>query len=625
MKNQKVLLVPFLLFSLQGSYADEAATRLDEVLVSAEQVSNPEPANTFGTVASSVPFAPSVDLQSRNIPEAQGDLAIRGGTFETSGLSFGALSLVDPQTGHYLLELPVDPKMLTSPTVQTGADQAINGFNATSGSLKYDFAPIKDSQGTVRAGIGSRETRVGSVYVGGTHSFSGNTFGADLTLGDSTSQGTRTNGDFNSHRIAGRIQFRTDDSQTDFLVGYDRKYFSWPNLYALQELHDLVGSSGIEAERLGTSFFMLNHKMRIGERSSFEVAAANRRHTDDYDFDRFNPGLFNPYRHTTRSTTVGGRADIGITEDIGVELAAQSVADDIDSTALTAGNFNSRRYYKLSAAPTYRTELSPGYVLKLKGGASLDNTNQDGSRVSPLSRVSLIKSHSRGGENEYYVDVSQTSQVSGYTALNSNASAGLFRGNPNLGRSVSTNYELGTEVRRAGWRAKTAAFYRYDRNLTDWTYQSSVKPFASRSAESVDIGVYGFELSGAYQFGRSKVEAGYMYLDKNSNYANPLVDASFYALNYAKHLWMMRTDTTLAEGIRWVNSLEIRTQIPNVLRQSSGDTFALANSQAHFAIPGVPGAEVVAIIDNPWLENFQEVPGVLGKGRLGMVEVRFGF
>lgn len=623
---KKFIFVIIFIFALQikNSFADDA-TRLNEVLVNAPSLSPYyEPPSTFSTVASSIPFSPEVDLQSRNIPEAQGDLTIRGGTFETSGFSLGALSIVDPQTGHYLLETPIDPRMLTAPTVQTGADQTLNGFNASVGSLKYDFAPIEDFHGAVRAGIGSRETRVGSLYTSGVQNFSGGTIGADLSLGDSTSQGTRTNGDIHSQRVSGRIQLRTLDSQTDLFAGYQRKYFSWPNLYVLQELHSAVGSSGIEAERLGNSFFMLNHKSRIGEKSTFEFGAAYRRNTDDYDFDRFNPGLFNPFRHTTRSTIVGGRANLALTDNLAMDLTGQFVADDIDSTSLTAGNFDSRKYYKLAAAPVYTQTLSNDYTLKLKAGASFDNTNRDSSRVSPLSRASIIEKQT-SGENEYYIDVSQSSQVSGYTALNSSASAGLFRGNPNLGRAVSTNYELGTEVRRTSWRAKGAAFYRYDRNLTDWTYQSTVQPFASRTAESVDIGVYGLELSGGYQFGRSRIDAGYIYLDKNSDYNNPLVDASFYALNYAKHLWIFKTDTTVCENFRWVNYLEVRNQVPNTLRSSSGDTFALANSQAHFALPELKGAEVVATIDNPWLENFQEVPGVPGKGRLGMVEFRYGW
>ena len=47
--------------------------------------------------------------------EAQSDVTIRGDTFENTGLQVGALSIFDPQTGHYLMELPVAPAMLGAP------------------------------------------------------------------------------------------------------------------------------------------------------------------------------------------------------------------------------------------------------------------------------------------------------------------------------------------------------------------------------------------------------------------------------------------------------------------------------------------------------------------------------
>ena len=44
---------------------------------------------------------PRVDLQSRNMAEAQGDVSIRGGIFENTGFRVGSATLIDPQTGHY--------------------------------------------------------------------------------------------------------------------------------------------------------------------------------------------------------------------------------------------------------------------------------------------------------------------------------------------------------------------------------------------------------------------------------------------------------------------------------------------------------------------------------------------
>ena len=67
-------------------------------------------------------------MQARNMAEAQGDLSIRGGTFENTGIQVGSATIMDPQTGHYTTELPIAPEMLAEPKVLTGADNALRGF-----------------------------------------------------------------------------------------------------------------------------------------------------------------------------------------------------------------------------------------------------------------------------------------------------------------------------------------------------------------------------------------------------------------------------------------------------------------------------------------------------------------
>jgi vitamin B12 transporter len=65
-----------------------------------EQVANQTPVASFAMPVSGLRFEPRVDVQSRNLAEAQADITIRGGIFENTGFKVGAVSLYDPQTGH---------------------------------------------------------------------------------------------------------------------------------------------------------------------------------------------------------------------------------------------------------------------------------------------------------------------------------------------------------------------------------------------------------------------------------------------------------------------------------------------------------------------------------------------
>src|SRR5438105_5558104 len=116
--------------ALLGTLAAQESIILPKVSVYSEQVANETPAATYAMPVSGLQFEPRVDVQARNLAEAQADVAIRGGVFENTGFKVGAFSVYDPQTGHYLAELPIAPAMLSTPRILTGASNAMGGFNA---------------------------------------------------------------------------------------------------------------------------------------------------------------------------------------------------------------------------------------------------------------------------------------------------------------------------------------------------------------------------------------------------------------------------------------------------------------------------------------------------------------
>src|SRR5580704_14130695 len=128
--------------SLRGQ---EPPTDLPAVTVYSPSVANQWPAGTFAMPVSALRYEPLVDNEPRNMAEAQSDVTIRGDTFESTGLELGALSIFDPQTGHYLMELPVAPAMLGSPQILTGAPFATEVMNATGGAVAYDWRPIRNT------------------------------------------------------------------------------------------------------------------------------------------------------------------------------------------------------------------------------------------------------------------------------------------------------------------------------------------------------------------------------------------------------------------------------------------------------------------------------------------------
>ncbi|MFM1748791.1 MAG: hypothetical protein RLZZ188_2457 [Verrucomicrobiota bacterium] len=116
---------------------------LPGVIVSAPTVANLSPAGTFAAPVTALRYEPRVDVQGRNLAEAQADVTLRGGTFENTGFRLGALSIVDPQTGHYLAELPLAPAMLGAPRVLAGAEASLGVGNATAGAIAQDWRAVR--------------------------------------------------------------------------------------------------------------------------------------------------------------------------------------------------------------------------------------------------------------------------------------------------------------------------------------------------------------------------------------------------------------------------------------------------------------------------------------------------
>lgn len=574
--------------------ADDATYALPKYVVFSAHVANQTPVGTFAMPVSGLRFEPRVDVQERNLAEGQADVAIRGGVFENTGYRIGAVALFDPQTGHYFAEIPVAPAMLQSPEVLTGLHNAVAGFNAGVGTVAYGWRPI-EQRGEAAVAVGDFATNRQSLYQGvvAPAVAGGLTLAADAELSRSESDGSVPFGDHHFERAAGRLQVRGAQSQTDLFAGWQRKFFGWPNLYTPFGFN--------ETEALRTDLFVLNHRAWSSVGDFWQLGAYYRRNYDDYEFNRAVPGASNPFQHTThvRSVALEGRRSFA---GWALVASAQAMHDSIESTALTFGRFRDRSYLKLAAVPEVELATSAGGLL-LRAGATYDDTNRDASALSPLVSAALT----RPDGSRIYAEYAESTQVPTYTALNSNPAAGLFRGNPDLRRGTSRNLEAGFTGKAGGWTLETAAFYRWDDALTDWTFARGV---TARTANPVDIGTLGLEVVATRRWPRCDLVLGYTWLDKSADYGAATVDASFYALNFARHRLTAAVVLRLGAGFEVRLDNEYRAQEKNFLRTVGGDEAFLSAGGLYYLPPRVRGLEFSLLVDNLWDGDFQEVPAV---------------
>ncbi|MFM7724604.1 MAG: TonB-dependent receptor, partial [Bacteroidota bacterium] len=93
------------------------------------------------SVNEALAYVPGLDLRQRGVQGIQGDLSIRGGTFEQNLILINGFKLVDPQTGHHALNLPVLLTNVQNIEVYKSSGTRIFGQNAMTGAVNFVTQP----------------------------------------------------------------------------------------------------------------------------------------------------------------------------------------------------------------------------------------------------------------------------------------------------------------------------------------------------------------------------------------------------------------------------------------------------------------------------------------------------
>lgn len=568
------------------------------------KVAHNESVGGLTTAITGLRFRPQVDLQVRNYVEGQADIVLRGSTFENTGVKVGGAPLFDPQTGHFLAEIPIALDLLESPDIYTGANNALHGFNSSTGTLVWNWKPIQDG-GNFRLSRGQYRYRSAQLYQGVVLEENDNMrWAVDGAIGGSRGDGTRAWGEHRMDRVNLRTQLVTDEAQTDLFYGYQSKFYAWPNLY--------TPFNSNESDNVQTTLVALNHRRWEGVIK--EVSLFYRLNRDEYQFNRFNPN-----KNFQHETEAGGiTANLG--EDYGNwywESVHGILADNIRSASMGK---SSREYFK-NAVLVGKAWREGESLIRTEAGLNWEASSREYGKVYPLLRLRWNPNGEQGAEG--YIEFSGTSQVPGYTALNSAPDAGLFRGNPNLGRERSRNTEIGWIQPLDQSELRAALFLRQDRGLVDWTFSQS-SPNA-RQANAVDIDTWGLELFWTGQWERLQWSTGYTFMRKFSDYGTSSVDSSFYALNYPLHRFTLSTELDVGGGVAVKYDQQYRWQSENLLRRAGGRSGWYGVASVAWLVPWVENLELEAGVNNLWNSRFQDVPQVPFSSRTYFVSASYSW
>ena len=572
-----ILTVILNLILLPLSFADEdyALERIVVTGASGSKQSRNYPSETISAKdiqakkVNSIPdifkYASGVDLRYRGTSGVQGDLSIRGSTYEQVAVLIDGIRINDLQTGHHNLDIP-----LTSMDIEK-----IEVIKQGAGSINIvTKKPLKKSM--------SLEMSAGAHALYG-QAFScdmpGKNFSNSFSFEHKTSNGARPNTDFDYQTFSYIFNKDWVNNSLNFLAGYQDKDYGadsfYSNLYKEEEEHTktLFLKTGLDTDM---SSYDLKNSIFL------------RRHHDKFILNRNNPSLSQNI-HTTYSYGIHSGISVPVKRG-DMESGFEISRDTIDSTNLGKNTRMNEAYFLgFNPEPGYKLEPSARFRIDHFQNWSYQSSFDAGLGYWLIDNKLKIKScfsHSFRGPSFtelYYSDAAN-------------------QGNSDLKVEKSDNYSLGLEANYNNIPVACDAFLRKVKNMIDYTRPTVTDIWQATNLGSVDF--KGVELKAG--------PLSYTYMEANRNNSGFL---SKYALDILKHQLMLNLNrNVLGIKIDWHMSYNER---------KFGETYFVGDLCVSKVFENKNNSmEPFLKIDNFTDTEYSEISGVTQPGRWTQAGIR---
>jgi iron complex outermembrane receptor protein len=570
--------------------AQEKTYRLDEIVISSGRVpisfsdlsrsvtvlTSQEikniPANNIQDL---LKFVSAVDLRARGTEGAQADISIRGGSFEQTLVLIDGVKLIDPQTGHHNLNLPISLDDVERIEILKGQGARVFGANAFSGAVNIITNKEKGNSLSLSALGGQNGLYEFNIGGSAQTGFIGN----NLSYSKRKSDGYRHNTNLDIQNFSVGQNYSLGPNQLHLFYGYIDKNFGansfYSDRYPNQFERTITRITNISAE-IPAGNFILSPKLFW------------RNNFDDYHLDYLRPD----WNHNTHRT-----------ESFGTEL--QAYVKTALGTTFFGGEF-SKDEIRSSNLGVHSRDKSGVYIEQLfhpyenfsvSAGLFAYNYSSVGWKFWPGFDVS----YNATDAIKLFASVGKAFRLPTFTELYYVSPANM--GNPNLVYEQTTNYEVGFAHSQNFLRTSGSIFLKEGKDLIDWVRTKSSDPWRVENVShlttvgtEISVGLNTQKIS--MDFPISSIDVSYVYLTSNRKSG---VFESKYLLDHLRHQLIISFANNLIFGLKQSWSLRygereniashfvVDTQISASIEMF--DFFMRATNlfnKAYFDIPGVP-------------------------------------
>ncbi len=462
------------------------------------------------SVAEVLRYAAGVDIRQRGAHGVQADVSIRGGTFDQTLVLVNGIKMSDPQTGHHLMNLPIDIENIERIEILKGPAARVFGQNAFTGAIniitKTPESPF------VKISLQAGQHTLGGVRVSSAFTHKG--IQQYFSFAKDFSEGYRYNTDYNISNFFYQAQVPVGNQQLSILAGYTERAFGANGFYASPSFKD-------QYEAIQTSIGAVEYQHT---KANWVVKPRVywRRNQDEYLFVRRNPSL---YRNLHIGNTVGAEVNASHYSTLGIT----GIGLDVNRVSLSSNNLGGRQRLATSLFLEHRFSLANR--LDITPGVLLNYFSDFDVNLLPGIDVG----YALNNQVKVFANAGYTYRVPTFTDLYYEDRANL--GNPSLQPESAITYELGLKYQQKSILAQTSVFRRNGINMIDWTKEALVDSLKWQPQNFSSVNVLGWENSLAINFQTVKwlqtLDLSYTYLDAVIDNAD--VAVSRYALDNLRH------------------------------------------------------------------------------------------
>lgn len=379
----------------------------------------------------------SARISERGTPGSQADISMRGSSTEGVLLLIDGVRVSDPQTGHFLMDIPVALDGVERVEVLSGGGSTLYGSSATGGIVNI-------------------VTREGSRPRGG---FSIGSFGSMKADGSLSISGGRSSAAVNARW--GRSDGYTEGTDLEYALADGSGRWSagdWNMRWNGGVLHKSFGAKGFYGEY--PSFEEVTtvqggmHAVRtLDDRSLFRLRLGARGHGDEFTLDRYQPALYRN-THFNRSFLLGGEFIRS-----GAGGRSLTVGAEAGRAGITSGKLGNHGDNSAALYGDYAGKAGPGgWSVSLR----YDRGYKDERVFSPA--VGIAVPFGKKYRMRFRVERSFRSPT--YTELYYNDPANI--GNPDLRSERSLSAETGIDRKTASGETSLNVFTMRTSRCIDW-------------------------------------------------------------------------------------------------------------------------------------------------------------